>query len=114
MKLPIRFLLLLPLLATPLGVRAQSAVDAARGLVLARQICSECHAVLAQEFRSPDPKAPTFAALSSAPGMTATALTVSLTTPHAGMPMFRLDEAQRSDLIAYILGLKRQPGVPGR
>jgi hypothetical protein len=38
--------------------------------------------------------------------MTAAALTVALTTPHAGMPMFILTPDQRAGVIAYILGLK--------
>jgi mono/diheme cytochrome c family protein len=38
--------------------------------------------------------------------MTAMALTVALTTPHAGMPMFILTADQRANVIAYILGLK--------
>jgi mono/diheme cytochrome c family protein len=37
--------------------------------------------------------------------MTRTALLVALTTPHAGMPMFILDDKQRDDIIAYILSL---------
>jgi hypothetical protein len=40
--------------------------------------------------------------------MTPAALTVALTTPHAGMPMFMLSQDQRQDIIAYILGLKTQ------
>jgi mono/diheme cytochrome c family protein len=32
--------------------------------------------------------------------------TCSLTTPHAGMPMFILSPEQRQDIIAYILSLK--------
>jgi hypothetical protein len=38
--------------------------------------------------------------------MTAAALTVAPTTPHAGMPMFVLTSEQRQDIIAYILGFK--------
>jgi hypothetical protein len=38
--------------------------------------------------------------------MTSAALTVTLTTPHAGMPMFILSPEQRQDIIAYILSLK--------
>ena len=96
------------------GVRAQTVGDAGQGLSLARQVCSECHDVQSPKTRSPDPKAPAFVDLSTMPGMTATALTIALTTPHAGMPMFRLTEAQRSDLIAYILGLKEAVGKSGR
>jgi mono/diheme cytochrome c family protein len=38
--------------------------------------------------------------------MTAAALLVALTTPHAGMPMFILTTEQREDVIAYILSLR--------
>ena len=38
--------------------------------------------------------------------MTTAALTVALTIPHAGMPMFVLTSEQRQDIIAYILSLK--------
>lgn len=92
-------------------VAAQTVGDGGQGLSLARQVCSECHDVLAPKSRSPNPKAPSFVDLAMTPGMTATALTIALTTPHAGMPMFRLTEAQRADLIGYILGLKgNEPG----
>lgn len=92
--------------------QAQTVGDPAPGLSLARQVCSECHDVLAPATRSPNPKAPTFVDIATMPGMTATALTIALTTPHAGMPMFRLTDAQRADLIAYILGLTAP--APGR
>lgn len=92
--------------------QAQTVGDPGAGLSLARQVCSECHDVVSPATRSPNPKAPTFVDLATMPGMTATALTIALTTPHAGMPMFRLTEAQRADLIAYVLGLKAP--APGR
>jgi len=73
---------------------------------LAQQVCSECHAILRGQVRSPNSKSPTFVELATAPGMTATALLVALTTPHAGMPMFILTTEQRENVIAYILSLK--------
>jgi mono/diheme cytochrome c family protein len=88
--------------------------DPERGLAIARQVCSECHAVQAHQLKSPNERAPTFLALSTTPGMTATALTVALTTPHAGMPMFRLTAEQRDGVIAYILGLKQSGSPPGK
>ena len=80
--------------------------DAEEGRGLAQQLCAECHAVRPDESRSPKTGAPTFPQLAAASGMTATALTVALTTPHAGMPMFRLTPQQRADVIAYILSLR--------
>ncbi len=87
-------------------VRAQGAGDLAEGLAMARQVCSECHAIQKGQVRSPNSRSPTFVELANAPGMTATALLVALTTPHAGMPMFILTPEQRAGIIAYILSLK--------
>ena len=114
MKLPTCFLILLSagLAATPL--RAQDAGDAQRGLATSRQVCAECHAVQTGMLQSPNPKAPTFPELATTPGMTTTALTVALTTPHAGMPMFRLTGDQRADIIAYILSLRQSGSTPGK
>jgi mono/diheme cytochrome c family protein len=74
------------------------------GLALAQQVCSECHAIRAGQARSPN--STTFSELATTPGMTSIALTVALTTPHAGMPMFMLTAEQREDIIAYILSLR--------
>ena len=54
----------------------------------------------------PNGKSPAFVEIANTPGITATALLVALTTPHAGMPMFVLTPAQRAGVIAYILSLK--------
>lgn len=100
-------------MAIPDG-RAQESGDPGRGLSVARQVCSECHAIQAQQLQSPNARAPTFLALATTPGMTSTALTVALTTPHAGMPMFRLTAEQRDGIIAYILSLKEGGSPPGK
>src|SRR6516165_3182627 len=73
---------------------------------LAQQVCSECHAIRAGQARSPNSRSPTFSEVAATPGMTSIALTVALTTPHAGMPMFMLTAEQREDIIAYILSLR--------
>ena len=87
-------------------VRAQMGAGNPReGLTLAQQVCSECHATRAGQD-SPNSKSPTFVEIATIPGMTGTALTVALTTPHAGMPMFNLSTAQRDNIIAYVLSLK--------
>ena len=100
------------LAATPLV--AQDRSDPQHGLSLVRQACSDCHAIQPAQLRSPNPKAPTFLDLATTPGMTNTALTVALTTPHAGMPMFRLTSEQRADIIAYILSLRQGGSLPGK
>jgi mono/diheme cytochrome c family protein len=76
------------------------------GAAWARDVCSQCHAIRKGQPLSPNPRSPTFVELANTPGMTPAALTVALTTPHAGMPMFMLSPEQRRDIIAYILSLK--------
>jgi len=110
----IRLLLVLSALVDAAPAQAQETVDQARGLALARQVCADCHAIQDHALRSPNPKAPTFSDISRTPGMTETALTVALTTPHAGMPMFRLSAGQQASLIAYILSLRDSGPTPGR
>ena len=61
---------------------------------------------------SPNPRAPTFAEIAATPGMTSAALTVLMTTPHAGMPMFRLTAQQQADIIAYVRGLRQSEPTP--
>ena len=95
-------------------LQAEEGGSAERGLGLARQVCSECHAVQPQRLQSPNARAPTFQALATTPGMTSAALTVALTTPHAGMPMFRLSADQRQSIIDYVLSLKQEGSTPGK
>jgi mono/diheme cytochrome c family protein len=87
-------------------VHAQEIGDTQNGLSLSQQVCSECHAIRRGQARSPNTRSPTFSELGTTPGMTVGALTVALTTPHAGMPMFVLAVDQRRDVIAYILSLR--------
>ena len=87
---------------------AQQFGDAQKGAAWARDVCSECHAIRTAQGRSPNPRSPSFVELANTPGMTPAALTVALTTPHAGMPMFMLSSDQRQDIIAYILSLKAE------
>jgi mono/diheme cytochrome c family protein len=85
---------------------AQGVGNAREGLATAREVCAECHAIERGQARSPNSRSPTFVELAKAPGMTSAALTVALTTPHVGMPMFILTAEQRANVIAYILSLK--------
>jgi mono/diheme cytochrome c family protein len=86
-------------------VHAQTAGDPKGGSVLAQQVCSVCHATQIGPDLSPNRRAPTFVELATSPGMTSAALMVALTTPHVGMPMFRLSTEEREDIVAYILSL---------
>jgi mono/diheme cytochrome c family protein len=73
---------------------------------VARNTCSECHATQKGQILSPNLRAPTWVEIANTPGMTAAALLLMLTTPHAGMPMFLLSPEQRQQIINYILSLK--------
>ena len=67
---------------------------------------SECHAVQKEYSRSPNANAPRFQAIASIPGMTATALSAALNTPHRVMPNIMLATDEQADIVAYILSLK--------
>jgi mono/diheme cytochrome c family protein len=95
-------LLMLPTVAA----QAQVIGIPQRGAELAKDVCTECHAIRERQVLSPNPRSPTFYEVANRPGMTAAALTVTLTTPHAGMPMFMFTPEQRQDIIGYILSRK--------
>jgi mono/diheme cytochrome c family protein len=104
MERVIRWVIVLALSVAASHVHAQGNPQAGRAD--AQQVCAECHAIQRGQVSSPNSKSPTFVELATTPGMTATALLVALTTPHAGMPMFILTTEQRENVIAYILSLK--------
>jgi len=87
------------------SARAQENGDARRGLRLAQDACATCHAIRAGQ-RSPDIRAPAFAAIAAVSGMTAMALQAALLTPHRDMPNLILPPDERADIVAYILSLK--------
>src|SRR3974390_3314444 len=68
MKRIIRFVTFLALSVAVSHVHAQAVGDPRKGLALAQQVCSECHAI--RRGRSPNSQAPTFLELANAPGMT--------------------------------------------
>jgi len=87
-------------------VPAVQAQDILHGRRLALEVCATCHAVLADQTRSPVVEAPSFKAVAAAPGMTATALNVWLTAQsHPTMPNLILRQADVQDVSAYILSL---------
>jgi mono/diheme cytochrome c family protein len=77
------------------------------GLGLARQICSECHAIERPPARSPNPAAPGFETIANVPGMTGAALSVALQRSHVTMPNVILNADELSNIVAYILSLRR-------
>ena len=68
------------------AARAQDLDQPALGQVLARQICSECHAIEKRDARSPHSVAPRFEDIANSPGMSTAALTAALQTSHRTMP----------------------------
>ena len=87
--------------------RAVETGSPARGHDLARGVCAECHAVEDTDSFSPKIPAPTFREIAATPGMTATALSAALRTPHREMPDLILSSDQIADITAYILSLKQ-------
>lgn len=87
------------------SLRAQEIGRPRNGFDLARQICSQCHAVRPAEIVSPNSNAPSFETIAGISGMTATALKVALRSSHQTMPNVILSEDELNDVIAYILSL---------
>lgn len=92
---------------TPGAVTADPIGQAEKGRDFAAQVCAECHAISPDDVHSPMPGVAGFAEIAAAPGMTAMALNVWLTSSHRDMPNLILTQDQREDVIAYITSLKR-------
>lgn len=88
------------------AARAQEVGDIEAGHAYAKKICAECHAVERGEMESPYPELPSFQTVADQPGITERALAVWLTNPHPNMPNFILPQADRDNVIAYIVSLK--------
>jgi len=98
--------------ANPVNDTSQSQptsnAPASPGHVYANKACAACHAVAADQTRSPDPKAPTFEAIANTPGMTPMALNVWLhSSLHRSMPYVRVDPDQLEVLSEYLYSLKK-------
>jgi mono/diheme cytochrome c family protein len=89
-----------------LPAHADGIGDPARGLDYAQTNCAGCHAILQDETESPNPDSPAFAAVAATPGITRTALSVFLQSPHPTMPNLIVAGEDADNLIAYILSLK--------
>lgn len=85
---------------------AQELGNAARGRVLAGDLCADCHLTEPGAGKSPSAAAPPFAEVAKTRGMTAMALTVWLRTSHPSMPNIMLRPDTADDIIAYILSLR--------
>jgi len=94
--------------ATSFAAAHADAASAARGKTLVQRECVSCHAVEPGQ-QSPNPKAPTFAAVANEPSATPYSLHVFLQTTHATMPNFVIQSDDIDDIVAYIVSLKNQP-----
>ena len=80
------------------------------GRVYARQVCSPCHAVTAEQAAQRRIViAPDFQTIANTSGMTATALRAFLLTPHPKMPNLILTPEQSDDVIAFVAEPTRPP-----
>jgi mono/diheme cytochrome c family protein len=101
------------ILRTALGVALGLAVavgadnaraDAKAGAQLARQWCSGCH-VVAAEQNTPVPQGPPSFQTVAKSGLTAAQLHAFLSHPHGAMPDLALTRVEIGDLIDYIESL---------
>jgi mono/diheme cytochrome c family protein len=77
------------------------------GRVYARDVCSTCHAVTAEQASQRRIViAPDFQTIANTSGMTATALRAFLQTPHPKMPNLILTPEQSADVIAFLSNLR--------
>lgn len=92
--------------------RAQLALppgDPKRGKDFALQACSVCHLVAPEQLAPRRiARQPSFQAIANAEGMNAMKLQALLTTPHPIMPNLILTPEEASDVIAYIMTLRRR------
>lgn len=78
------------------------------GLIYAETACGACHAVAADQSRSPNAKAPAFQVIADTPGMTPMALNVWLNSPiHRDMPYVLVAADQLDPLVEYVYSLRR-------
>jgi mono/diheme cytochrome c family protein len=97
--------------AFALAQQAPGVGDAVKGHTYALAACASCHAIEKSGGPSPNTNAPAWLDVANTPGMTGTALTVFLSTPHKQMPDFVIPPANFADIVAYILSLKPLPPV---
>lgn len=106
-----RIALILLIAATPLSARLQPAFgkalpeEIAAGHQLAASWCKECHAIEPGELSAG--KGPAFARIAQQPSTTALSLNVFLRSTHANMPNFIIAPDDASEIVQYLLSLKR-------
>jgi len=104
--IPFRALALALALCLAPAAQAVETATPQQGLTLARERCSFCHGVEYSDEFSSNPLAPTFQMIADTPGMTATALSVTLRSSHQVMPDLMLSSEEIAALSAYLETLK--------
>jgi mono/diheme cytochrome c family protein len=89
------------------NLQAQEIGNPSQGLRIARAVCAECHLVDKLPGLSPNLIAPTFEHIANIPGMNSAALTAALRTSHESMPNIIIKGSDLSDVIAYVLSLRK-------
>jgi len=99
------FLPLVLALAMPSFASAETLQE--RGLVIARGLCSPCHAI-GRTDDSPHPAAPRFRVLDRQTDLSKLAQRIreGLLTGHEDMPMFRFDRNDADAMVAYIRSIQ--------
>ena len=96
----------LALWLAPVLAHAVETATPQQGLAVARERCSFCHGVEHGDEYSSNPLAPTFEMIADTPGMTATALSVTLRSSHKVMPDLILSSEEIAGISAYLATLK--------
>ncbi len=97
--------------AAPASAVVTAADPAAyRGAAVAGQVCSRCHDVGMGAPPVMEIGAPKFRELAGRPESTAESLAAKMRESHPVMPDYIFDDADISELAAYILSLRGDPG----
>ena len=88
-------------------LQAQEVGNPNQGLTIARAVCAECHLVDYVPGQSQNLDAPSFEHIANVPGMSSAALIAALRTSHETMPNVIIKGSDLSDVIAYVLSLRK-------
>ena len=92
-------------LAVVLAASGEAQADAAKGGMLAAQLCARCHAVRPGQ-NSPDPKATPFPAVAAKTTYNIFTLRSFLRTPHWTSANFSLKPEDNEDIASYIMSMQ--------
>lgn len=88
-------------------LKASFAADTARGLMLARSLCSSCHIVAPGEAPGVvNADIPSFMAVAAKEGQTKERIKSHVLNPHPVMPKVQLTTSELDAIAAYIMSLK--------